>query len=219
MSKDNNRIYKNREEIPSGIENIEKWQMSRQHFVKGLLLLGAISQLPFLTSCNEDKKTVLKDYKFGDKLTENQLQILIDVQGVLFPNDGNGPGAEQVNAHLYLQWVISDERMDPSESEYIVNGLNWTNETAQEKFSKDFLKLNKEEKEDLIKIVSKEKWGESWLSVILTLIFEALHCDPQYVGNIDKTGWKWLNHNPGYPRPTKELLYDNIFTTVNTRKH
>jgi len=219
MNKDNNRICRNKAEIPASIENIENWQMSRQNFVKGLILLGAISQVPFLSSCKDSKNEPIKDFKFGDKLSENQLQTIKEVQNILFPNDGNGPSADVLNAHLYLEWVISDKRMDPSEAEYIVNGINWTNETAQEEFSADFINLSSREKEQLIKIISEEKWGESWLSVILTLIFEALHCDPLYGSNTDKMGWKWLNHNTGYPRPTKELLYDNIFATVNMREH
>jgi gluconate 2-dehydrogenase gamma chain len=117
-------------------------------------------------------------------------------------------------ADKYLLWVLSDERMDPEEKEYIINGIGWVDETAEENFSKNFVKLTQAEREKLIGDVSKETWGRSWLGVILTFIFEALLSDPQYGGNTDEIGWDWLHHNPGQPRPTKKLLYPQIFETV-----
>jgi gluconate 2-dehydrogenase gamma chain len=77
--------------------------------------------------------------------------------------------------------------------------------------------LNTTEKEALITFIAKEAWGSSWLSIILTYIFEALIADPQYGGNVNESGWKWLNHYPGNPRPAKKLLYGNILNTVNTQ--
>ena len=204
---------------PTSIQNIEQWQLSRKKFVKGLLLAGVLTQLPFLSACTEQNiNTEISNGNNISSLNKTQISILKDIQLILFPNDGNGPSAKDVNAHLYLEWVISDARMDPSEAGYIVNGLKWTNETAQEEFDDDFLNLSDSKKEKLVRLISGEKWGESWLSVILTLIFEALLCDPQYGGNTNNKGWNWLNHNPGYPRPSKELLYDNILETVNNRK-
>lgn len=198
--------------IPTTLQNIEQWQMSRRHFVKGLLIAGTITQIPFLSAClNEDSKSEV--LPFGE-LNSTQKDILKEVQNILFPNEGNGPSAKDVNALNYLQWVISDSRMDPSEVEYLLNGIKWIEETSNEIYSSSFLQLSKKEKENLIAKTSKESWGESWLSVVLTLIFEALLSDPQYGGNTNSIGWKWLHHNPGNPRPTEELLYDNIFETT-----
>ena len=198
--------------IPTSLQNIEQWQMSRRHFVKGLFIAGVITQIPFLSAClNENERE--ENAAFG-QLNSQQKDILKEIQDILFPNDGNGPSSEDINALNYLQWVISDERMDPDEVEYLLNGIKWIEETSDEIYSIPFLKLSKNEKENLIEKVSKENWGESWLSVVLTLIFEALLSDPQYGGNTNSTGWEWLHHNPGNPRPTEELLYDNIFKTI-----
>ena len=43
---------------------------------------------------------------------------------------------------------------------------------------------------------------------MVTLLFEALLLDPLYGGNKEEKGWKWLNHTPGFPRPTEELRYE-----------
>lgn len=200
---------------PPSINNIEQWQLSRKNFVKGLLLVGVISQIPFLSACKSEK--IDTNISSGNKtsvLNNKQILILQDVQLILFPKDGNGPSAADVNADKYLQWVISDSRMDPAEVEYIVNGLTWINETAVEDFEEVFSDLSAKEKEELIAKIAKLSWGENWLSVILSLIFEALLCDPQYIGNPNSIGWKWLKHFPGYPRPTEDLLYSKVLQTI-----
>ncbi len=200
---------------PPSINNIDQWQLTRKNFVKGILLAGIFTQIPFLSACKQEKiDTNIVSSGNKNKLNETQLSILRDIQLILFPNDGNGPSASDINADKYLQWVISDKRMDTSEVEYIVNGLTWVNETAAEEYKEIFTNLSDKEKVSLVRKISKLSWGESWLSVILTLIFEALLCDPQYIGNPNSVGWKWLNYYPGNPRPTQELLYDEVFETI-----
>jgi gluconate 2-dehydrogenase gamma chain len=49
--------------------------------------------------------------------------------------------------------------------------------------------------------------GENWLSLLLYYLFESLTLDPVYGGNPDGIGWHWLEHQPGFPRPTKETSY------------
>lgn len=205
--------------IPPSLKNIEQWQMSRKNFVKGLFFAGVLTQIPFISSCLNNKLDAKSFENNANQFNEVQLLILKDIQEILFPNDGNGPSAKEINAHQYLQWIVLDSRMDPDEVNYIFNGIKWTNETANEKFNSDFLDLSNKEKNKLVEIISKTNWGENWLSVILTFIFEALLCDPQYGGNPDSVGWKWLNHYPGNPRPTEDLLYENILNTVNIRNN
>jgi len=42
---------------------------------------------------------------------------------------------------------------------------------------------------------------------LLTYLLEALLADPVYAGNPNGIGWKWLQHQPGFPRPTKNKKY------------
>ncbi len=199
--------------VPAGKKNLRKWNMSRQEFLKGMLLSYALFQLSFLSSCTERKSGKWKPY--SNNLTKDQLKILRIVQDILFPDDGNGPGAGDIHADSYLQWVITDPRMDKEEVEYIINGIGWVNETAQENHGRNFVDLNRSSQEQLIAKISGEDWGEDWLAEILNFIFEALLGDPLYGGNPDGAGWKWLDVYPGYPRPDWSLLYDEIFRTVN----
>ena len=200
------RKYKSKY-IPDKIKDNEAWQLSRRRFIGSGFMAGFFASLPSVSVVGNslDEK---------DILSQNQFSIVASVQKILFPSDNNGPGAYDVMADKYLLWVLSDIRMDPEEKEYIIDGIGWVDETAEENFSKRFTRLSQREKEKLIADISNESWGSSWLSVVLTFIFEALLSDPQYGGNPNKIGWEWLHHNPGYPRSTQLLLYPEILTTV-----
>jgi len=194
--------------IPRTIKEYSKWEISRRNFIKNSLAIGALSQMTLLQSCinNETEKTAI--------LNKNQLHIAVAVQNIIFPKDINGPGAIDFNADKYLLWVLSDRRIPKDEKDYIIKGLKWVDETAQEEESKKFLKLSKKEQVHLIHTISKTGWGESWLSVMLTFVFEAMISDPIYGFNKNEIGRKWLGHVAGYPIPTKENMYDAIFETV-----
>lgn len=194
--------------VPKPFCDIDKWQWSRKQFIRSMVIGGVATQLPF--------SKLIGQFQKNDKpiLTTDQLSILRSVQGILFPKDEFGPGATDINADTYLLWVLADPQKDPDEIEYIINGIGWVDETAGEEYSTAFVELPKNDREQLIALISRTNWGESWLSVILTFIFEALLSDPQYGSNPDGIGWKWLNHNPGLPRPTNELLYPKILTTI-----
>lgn len=187
------------------MDNEYKWELSRKAFVKSLLISGAALQLPWLTSCSHKE-----ELKNVEPLSKEQFNILAAIQEVLFPSDGNGPGASKLNAGLYVVWILNDSEQDPDENNFIIEKLDQFEEFSKEETGTSFLELNSDEQHQLVKKASNIKWGRTWLSRLLTLIFEALLLDPQYGSNPDGIGWKWLNHNPGSPRPTKNLLYPEI---------
>lgn len=190
------------------MDSQEKWLLSRKKFVTSLLLGGAALQLPWLVSC-EDRR-----YFPGDTspLNSDQFKTLQALQKTLFPSDGNGPGAHEINADSYVLWVLQDERLDPDENQYIIDNLDKANQFAKEHLKYNLYDLNPKEQKVIVEDISETEWGERFLSRMLTLIFEALLLDPQYGGNPDGIGWQWLNHDPGSPRPNKSHLYPNILT-------
>jgi len=194
--------------VPKSLNNRKDWLLSRNKFIKTVVAGSLFSQLPLKSFSGKTEGYRSKIF------TKEQAEIVESVQQILFPSDKNGPGATEINSLNYLGWVLSDKEMDQEEVNYILNGIGWVDETSEELFSKKYTGLSQTEKEQLIKKISIEGWGESWLSVILTFIFEALLCDPQYGGNPDSIGWNWLKHMPGQPRPTKELLYPEILKTI-----
>ena len=132
------------------------------------------------------------------------------VQDHLFPSDGNGPGAAEINATLYLKFVLEAPDMDPEQLELISSGPQWLNEIAHEQKGKKFTELTSEDREHVIKKIASSRVGENWLSYLLLYIFEALLADPVYGGNPDGLGWKWLQHKPGYPQPPHNKRYTEL---------
>ena len=181
-------------------------RINRRKFL-GLTTLFAIGASMPLHSCLLDNRPEVTAKRDPNILSELEWNTLIAVQEVLFPHEENAPGAVDINAAGYFQWVLADPEMDPSEIKFKKKGLSRLNEACKELFENEFYTLNEEEKEDILNHVTKESWGRSWISTMLLHIFEALLSDPIYGGNINEIGWKWLNYNPGIPRPEKGKTY------------
>ncbi len=205
-----NKLMKNIQDkaISQSIKEFTSRRISRRNFIRNSLAIGALSQMTLLQSCINDGTDE------SNILSKKQLALVIVVQNILFPRYEDSPGAIDFNADKYLLWVLSDRRIDPEDNQYIITGLKWLDEAAKEEKNTHFLKLSKRKQVQLIQTISKTNWGESWLSVMLTLIFEAMISDPIYGFNTNESGRKWLEHEAGYPRPTKETMYDEIFITV-----
>jgi len=179
-------------------------EKSRRVFIKQLAILGIGSQF-FMYACN-DKKMVVIPSSYTP-MSEVQAKIIAYILEILFPNEGNAPSIQQLNTLEYVIWNLNDKKRDPESNEYIINGIDWVEETAIEEKQKTFLELKDKDKTFIIEFISKKSWGEGWLSTILTLIFESLVYDPIYNINKEQVGWNWLKHKPGYPRPTEKIKY------------
>lgn len=184
------------------------WGLNRRQFLKSALAASIASSIPFWMSCssNDEKE---------DNIEARSSKLIVRVQEFLFPNDGNGPSAYDINAHDYLLWVLKEKGMDPEDKEYIKDGLRWVEETAQEDFSNSFLSLSFQNQNTLLAAIVKTDWGASWMSVMLSLIFEALLSDPVYGSNTKGISWQWLTHNPGQPRPTEQQKFGNFIKHIN----
>ena len=112
---------------------------------------------------------------------------------------------------------MNDHKLDPWDNEYIINGFKKLNKASKEQFNKRFIKLNRNKQEELIGRISLMDWGQSWLSKMLTLIFESMFANPNYGSNPEGIGWKWLNHQAGWPQPEQKQIYPNILETIEHR--
>jgi len=66
------------------------------------------------------------------------------------------------------------------------------------------------QREQLLQRIAQANAGENWLSLLLMFIFGALLGSPVYGGNPDGIGWRWLEHNPGFPQPTSNNTYKKL---------
>lgn len=187
---------------------------SRRNFVKTLILSGVALQVPWIQSCSRSEQDIAIPDSL-DPLSKTSFLNLHVVMDILFPDDGNGPGAKQLKSDHYFLWTVNDPLLDPKTRSFLLKKLEKLSEESLRLQGDHFHMLSRSTQEDFIAELSETHWSKGWLSFLLTLILETLFVDPQYDVNPDSIGWKWLNHNPGYPRPTTEQLYP----TILTKKH
>ena len=204
--------FKKEKYIPDIFSNVENWKVDRRKFVKALSVTTVLSQMGTISGCTNSNT---KKYQANQFLTTLQSEIIQKIQAILFPDDGNGPSVTEIKAFEHILWVLSDNHKDNESKDYIINGMTWCEEVSQEKFGRIFSDLTQIETEALVKYMTTTNWGKSWLSIILTLIFEALALDPIYMINTNQVGWQWLSHVPGNPRANENNSYPKIFKTIH----
>jgi gluconate 2-dehydrogenase gamma chain len=201
---DKTKYIKKEVKIPDTFKNIEQWDIDRRKFLKSALIAGAAAQISLFTSCSRQLE------KSNEYLTAEQSTILKDLLMIIFPDDANGPSADDINSFGYIMWVLGDNYRKPEDNEYIIEGIDWANETAFEIYNQKFVDLDAETQEKLVALFVDLDWGKNWMSVMVTLVMESLLLDPLYGGNVDEQGWKWLDHVPGVPRPNEETRFEAI---------
>ena len=177
------------------------------------LLLGLIGTKP---------SVVVAVDKFEDETVINEEGFSVHAQAVveavqmqLFPDDGDGPSALDLNAFRYLTWALEDpDNKADGDKAFILQGVGWLEELAKSTQGESFIKLGAREQDLVLKQISKSGAGENWLSLLLYYLLESLTLDPVYGGNTDGIGWQWLEHQPGFPRPVEGKTYLD-FSSVN----
>jgi len=159
--------------------------ITRRVFIASTVLAGtALALLP------QEKKTPVKLELF---------KTLEAVQEVLFPKGLKAPSASEFGATAYLANVSSH-------SSFIASDLKFLKRGARELMNEypNFLSLSfKEQDEALREFVDDSTLGQNWVAFVLYFTLEGLLADPLYGGNRDESGWKWLGHHAGEPRPQK----------------
>ena len=111
-----------------------------------------------------------------------------------------------INTADYISIVLRHSRITQEEKRFLKNGARWLNESSVELFKRQYTKLSAKERQEVLKSITREKWGSSWCDTVLRYTFEAAFGDPIYGGNNNEAGWKWLAFKGGEPRPTKAYL-------------
>ncbi len=146
-----------------------------------------------------------KKYALTSNVSTETYKLFDAVINHMF-KDTDGYVTSKLNVMGYFKGVLSDKRIDIEKREYLINGARWLNESANEEFNKDFVKLSEKNKELLLKKVSMLRWGDNWLYKMMSYYFEAALSNPIYGGNVDGAGWKWLAFEPGFPRPNEVAI-------------
>ncbi|MGB0893199.1 MAG: gluconate 2-dehydrogenase subunit 3 family protein [Parashewanella sp.] len=140
--------------------------------------------------------------------SDYQAKVIKQVQMHLFPDDGDGPSANDLQAYEYLLWALAEpDNQQDGDQAFITQGLTWLDQSATKHYKNTFLKMANEQQSALLKRISGSRSGENWLSLLLYYLLESLTLDPLYGGNPNGVGWTWLQHQPGFPAPDAHSHY------------
>lgn len=185
-----------------------KPNIGRREFMSRMGLLSSLAlayPVAALAELRQSKKQLLADWQ-----KQAEWQTIAQLQEVLFPAGKNNPGATDIGASIYLHTAIENPKADGEDRDFIFRGVGWLNDLTQEHHKKTFLQLTAIQQQKIIELIVESKAGHNWVSMLLTYILEALLMDPVYGGNPDGIGWKWLEHQPGYPAPSADKTWDNL---------
>lgn len=191
-----------------------QWSINRRKWLQLALLGGVALSSPWITSCETVSDEQEPNLDGGNVFTNTEMKNIFALQNFLLPEEGQGPSAAQMNAHQYYVWSLADENLPSSDKEYFVGKTIQVFDLCKEQTSKHFHQLSKIEQENFILKNLSEGWFESYLSRMITVIFEATLLDPIYGGNTNEEGWKWLEHTPGSPRPDTNTKYPEILNKL-----
>ena len=111
-----------------------------------------------------------------------------------------------INTFVYMSIILNHSRITDEDKKFIKNGVKWLNEEAVSKYNTTYTKLTPTQRQDILKIISQVKWGDSWINEMLTFALEATLGNPIYGANKKQAGWKWLAYEGGLPHPSEALL-------------
>lgn len=146
--------------------------------------------------------------KAGSYFSDAERKLLDAVQLALFPEDGDGPGARDLNALAYLESALTDPvNVADGDPALIARGIGRLETLSVSTHGEHFIDLSRTERDRVLRQLAKSRPGRNWLSLLLFYLTEALMLDPCYGGNPDMVGWLWLEHRPGFPRPVPGKTY------------
>ena len=163
---------------------------TRRTFLKG----SAFSATVFLLPQTELKASV------------PLLDIIALAQKDLYGDLKDAPSFDELNARAYLTLILTHSHVDADTKKFIRNGALWLDEEAILLYKNSYIKLNSKERQKTLESISQYRWGENWMHNMLSYIYEAVLGDTIYGINKNESGWKWLNHQSGLPRPKRTFL-------------
>lgn len=189
--------------------------INRRALLKRSLYIPLISVLP---SCGKKSDTNKGDDSNGSKSIERinnnnlfsskETLVIQSVQQLLFPNDGDGPDAKAIQAFDYLNFAMTDrQNIEEGDIEYIKNGVEWLTDLSERTKGTEFFNLPTREQELFLARMADTTAGDYFISLLMFYLTESLLTDPIYGGNPDGIGWKWLEHQAGFPRPVAGKTY------------
>lgn len=191
--------------------------ITRRTFMEQLAMLGVLAAAYPASALAQTRQPSGKMQQ-PEWLKADPWKTLSEVLQHLFPAADDTPGASDINAIVYLHNTLENPAADGEDRTFIVNGAGWLNELTQERYRQPFTVLDTEQRETMLRQIEQSRAGERWLSLLLGYLIEALLADPVYGGNPDGIGWKWLEHQPGFPTPPPDKTWYKLAAPVRYQR-
>ena len=196
----------------------EHWTqgINRRSFIKSAaavsLLAGISGCKPSVESPKEVKpklKSTIPTVKIPSQTFSTEQKLDLDAIFMrLFPDDGDGPSANDLNVTTYLEWAMTDdENINDGDPEFIIKGIGWLNQLAHDEVGMRFRDGSDKQQDELITQTIDSDAGRRWVSLLLYYVVEAVTLDPFYGGNTNQIAWQWLEHQGGFPHPIQGKTY------------
>ncbi|MBN2746645.1 MAG: gluconate 2-dehydrogenase subunit 3 family protein [Bacteroidales bacterium] len=177
--------------------------MKRRRFVSFIGIAGiGVCIAPI--SCNIVSKNA------GNQLTELQAKNLRVLLSAIFPEDENGPNANDIGAFDYIVNLIEYRNQADNLQTWFFQGLDDIEDLTQEIIDKSFFETIAEQQKVILEKMIQSKQGEDFLSELINLLLESLLSPPIYTDNQNVTVWQWLEVFQGNPQPKKEEKFPEI---------
>ncbi|OYT11131.1 MAG: hypothetical protein B6I18_05485 [Bacteroidetes bacterium 4572_112] len=174
------------------------------------MFAGAVAlQLPFIYACNTEVIDEVIISVSDNKYSINNVDLRI-IMDVLIPKSEIGPSATSIKADVYFYWLIADSRVDLSRRRNLAASISRINMFAKEKYDSPLQNLSENDLGETIEAISLTNWGETDLSLLMTVCFEAMFANTVYDVNTDQKGWQWLGYMGGVPFPSVKNKYPEI---------
>ncbi|TYK64978.1 gluconate 2-dehydrogenase subunit 3 family protein [Colwellia echini] len=190
---------------PKFIVNKQQTAQSRRVFLKSAAGMGVLTSLPAF-SLSKTAQTSL-DAQVNNAIKTDPWLTLDATLNQLLPESETGPSALDIAAITYLYGIMTVQPTEQDEKDFILKGVGWLNGYANSEKSKNFVLLSFDDKEQLLRGISKSRAGQNWLNTLLNYILQAMLTPPSYGGNPNGIGWQWLEHQPGLPLPEQGQRY------------
>ncbi len=197
----------------SDLENYQtptwlKQKISRRSLLKSAAGAASIASMPSIAF---DFSNSLKE-EFTQQMTQLKWQTIDAVFEHLFPASDIGPSATDIQATFYLYQLVHAQPTEQDEIDFVYKGVGWLNGYTQNKQQKSFVELDFDTKEQMLRGISQSSAGQNWLNMMILNLYEAMLSPPAYGGNPDGIGWKWINHQAGFPLPKAGKRYYELPT-------
>ena len=138
----------------------------------------------------------------AQSLTDLERRTLAAIQDRLLPSSAGSPGASDANTIGYLDALLASDFLSDYSRQLVRWGAGNINAASMKRHGREYGALRPPEQDTLLREYEGREDGVRWMNKLLAFTLEGFFGDPVHGSNVNETAWNWIQHRPGFPRPT-----------------